>query len=331
MTEKSAGSGGDGESTALRTDVLLIKPPDMESLWEWFAYTKRTSDCDPSWGRVWPTALSLARWILLSLNDDAKPNYLTSNTLSDKEMLVQKRAVEALRETPDVVELGCGLGLAGLAYASSLLTTGGNGEIEKTITFLDREQYALHCVMSSASANGFKVGPIIPSADRGNNDEGDPNRSSITVRAAVDDWNITPSNNDDDSAECSSSQVKNICYRDLHIRNNGNTIILASDILYEPSSMSTLANKLISLLNPTNGGFALIADPRKERTAGCRDAFVTSVKQLGGTVAVVPTKTRLNDGTKNGCAVGLLDGDIDIDGSVAETVLLVVHFEGKHN
>ena len=40
----------------------------VESLWEWFAYTKHLTDADPSWGRVWPTALSLSRFIIRSLN-----------------------------------------------------------------------------------------------------------------------------------------------------------------------------------------------------------------------------------------------------------------------
>jgi hypothetical protein len=107
----------------------------------------------------------------------------------------------------------------------------------------------------------------------------------------------------------------------LHL-DNQDTILLASDIIYEPSSMKCLASKLRSLLHPTNGGYALIADPVKERTPGCRDAFVESIRELGGEVVILsmPRLEERNRGMK------LLEGDVDINGELAETVLIVVHF-----
>ena len=45
----------------LQKDLLIVRPPDMESLWEWYAFSKRQTNSDPSWGRVWPTAITLAR------------------------------------------------------------------------------------------------------------------------------------------------------------------------------------------------------------------------------------------------------------------------------
>lgn len=293
-----------GNNTTLRTDLIIIRPPGMEELWEWLAYTKRQSEGDPSWGRVWPTALSMARFI--------KRSFDSSNCRYGVDLVDQ--AVDALKTTSHVVELGCGLGVAGLAYAtvsSSVLPS------KRTVTFLDREPYALHCVMSSAAMNNLNTAPLVQ-ADSGN--EESTSASLITVRASVDDWTIS------NEREQDKSQFKNIGYRDLElgssIYDNQHTTILASDILYEPASMKTLAIKIQSLMQPDNGGYALISDQKEERTVGCRDSFVSSIKELGGDVAIVP----LQGPAKN---IGIVEGDIDIDGSLASTLLIVVHFPGE--
>lgn len=250
-----------------------------------------------------------------------------------------KQAVNSLRTASHVVEVGCGLGVAGLTFAniasaSAKKSASADGMMMKrrTITFLDREQYALHCVMASASTNGLATGPIGPTtldavANNGGNDE----TPDIVARAAIDDWTLP-------TGDANDGPIKNVRYQDLHLDSlpsesydNTNTILLASDILYEPSSMPSLAAKLLSLLHPTNGGYALIADPKKERTPGCREEFVKSVENLGGTVAIFPMPD-LESGAKEGSAAGekremvLLEGDVDIDGSLAETVLIVVRF-----
>lgn len=297
-------------STISQTNLLLIMPPDMESLWEWYAYTKRLSDSDPSWGRVWPTALSLSRFILRSLNGDE----------SDDDLV--KRAVDALKNDCHVVELGCGLGVAGLSFAASI----NNSSVQRTITFLDREPYALHCVMSSASMNKMKSAPIVPV----DGNKGKETTPPVTIRAAIDDWTL-PASSDSNSTDNSNSQIKNMCYQDLHLDSlgfaNQNTIILASDILYEPSSMKSLATKLQSLLHPINGGYALLADPEKERTSGCREAFVRSVKELGGEVVIVPLP--VPQSIVGNTSPLLIGADVDIDGNLAKTVLIAVRFHGE--
>ncbi|KAL7532366.1 hypothetical protein ACHAWF_004112 [Thalassiosira exigua] len=369
---ESDNSAASSKDTALKTDILLIKPTDMESLWEWYAYTKRMSDADPSWGRVWPTALSLARWVLRSLHDDNEATGVGQTeegggsgamhegrlTLEDEQQLMTlHHARDALRTASHVVEVGCGLGVAGLTYALVISMPGQSTELRKkqsrTITFLDRDPYALHCVMSSASTNGLATGPILPSNEgdevlkketSGEAENGENISPCVTVRAAMDDWTLPIVNGTDDMENPGSwnnPPVQNVAYRDLHIcesksyddekKEKNDMVLLASDILYEPSSVESLATKLQRLLHPIHGGYAMIADPKQERTPGCRRAFIQSVEQVGGTIVMLP----LSDSQDRPGGMGrhqqpgiLLEEDLDIDGNLAETILLVVHFGG---
>eukprot|EP01083_Nonionella_stella_P309715 1097950_1 len=111
------------------------------------------SDGDPSWARVWPTALSLARFVLRSLNAD--DNDGGEEPIKNEELILRKQAMYNLRTASHIVEVGCGLGVAGLTFASAAASADDNLAKKRTITFLDREQYALHCVMASASTNSL--------------------------------------------------------------------------------------------------------------------------------------------------------------------------------
>lgn len=323
---------GDGDGGLLQTDVLLVKPPDVESLWEWLAYTKRNTEGDPSWGRVWPTALSLGRFVLRSLDEGegaAAGTAATAATGGGGGASLLEGAADALRTASHAVELGCGLGAAGLAYGAAA-SSDRVGRRRRTVAFLDREPYALHCVMASAAVNGLATAPMEPAS---NGDGGGEDAPRVTARAALDDWTLPP-DDDADGGGAGGPSVKNVCYRDLRLsdlrgHDNERVVLLASDVLYEPSSMPSLAVKLQSLLHPTEGGYALIADPARERTPGCRKAFVTSVEKLGGEVGTFPLPELEGAGTSRGGGAALLEGDVDIDGSLCRSVLIVVRFRGE--
>ena len=314
-TASAADSDSHTEDVILQKDLLLVRPPDMESLWEWYAYTKKQTESDPSWGRIWPTALSLARFTLQSLHFDKDSDASTididfTSKLNEQECALVKQAIKALQTTSHIIELGCGLGLAGLAFAVSAATESTN--IKRTVTFLDREPYALHCVMASAAINNLAIAPISSEQEM----VGGTTTPLIVARSSIDDWTSTD---------------KNISYEDLQLGaldyENEQTLILASDILYEPSSMDSLATKLRNLLHPNDGGYILITDPEKERTTGCRSALVESVQEMGGEVVILPIPQPKNNGIAMNKSV-LVESDVDIDGNLAKTVLIVVHFNG---
>ena len=201
------------------------------------------------------------------------------------------------------------------------------------MTFLDREPYALHCAMASAAVNGLATGPVTTAATSGMSAPAVTSTAAVlTVRAAVDDWTLPATTTAATGA--ADDRMKNVGYRDLHLGDDGGAmLLLASDVLYEPSSMESLSSKLLSLVHPIHGGYALIADPRRERTPGCRDAFVECVRDAGGEVEIfdmpdLEEERRKMGGVNDGIASSSVGGesDLDIDGSLAQTVLIVVHF-----
>jgi len=91
----------------------VVKPTSAEDLYDWCVRNGQP-DVDSSWASVWPAAAALA------------------NLLAREPDLVRGRSV---------VELGAGLGVAGLSAAQAGASS---------VTLVDREPLALHCAMSTA-------------------------------------------------------------------------------------------------------------------------------------------------------------------------------------
>ena len=112
----------------------------VESLWEWFAYTKHLTDADPSWGRVWPTALSLSRFIIRSLNEKI-------DVAIDKVNVEKKEAPPTREQTlMDRISSGANYKADGSADSKGLSNTKDVGQIvtnEEEQTLMKRAVYAL--------------------------------------------------------------------------------------------------------------------------------------------------------------------------------------------
>lgn len=204
---------------------VLVKPPDVETLWEW-CEDYGHPDADPSWGDVWPSSIALAELIL-----------------QDQSLVSGQR----------VVELGAGLGLAGLAAAQAGA---------KSVLLLDREPIALHCAMSSAEVNGLQTLPV---------DELQVCAASSTgcVGAALFDWSKPT------FASCATVALgAEVLYDLSSLHALAATIV--SLLGAQPST---------NAVNSEAAGLRLLlTDPARERVSGCRAAFIAELAKTGAKV-----------------------------------------------
>jgi predicted nicotinamide N-methyase len=167
----------------------LVKPPDADTLWQWYE-SLGMMEGDPSWAELWPSACSLA------------------SALVDRSAQIQNK---------QVVELGSGLGVAGVTAAC----LGA-----KSVLLMDREPFALHCAMSTAALHGLSAASAA---------ENSSVSSLGVVTAAVVDWSAP-----DFLTKYASSA----------------DIVLASDVLYDEKTVVALA-KLVSAMVRKEGVFWL--------------------------------------------------------------------------
>ena len=214
--------------------IKVVKPPGVDELWQWYE-ERGEMDADPSWGKIWQTSRVLASCLML--HDDDKE---ASEPLVDfHSMLVGKR----------VLEVGCGLGLAGLAAAMFARPS--------SVVFCDREPLAVHLALSSAAVNELKVVPVSDLGGSGGADD------VVRVCGALLDW-AKPQ-------ETLQGTVDTV---------------LGADVLYDPDTASLLA-KACGVLTGGKGGNVVLCEPFKERAIGCRKAFLTACEECGASKAEV--------------------------------------------
>ena len=140
----------------------LVRPPDADALWEWYERTGRDArDPDPSWGDVWDSARQLGAFLRRGGGDVAGRR---------------------------CVDLGCGLGVVGLAAAAA----------GATVTLVDREPECLHCAMATAALNGLATGAVAGDA-------------GVAVAAAVGDFASV------DVAPCDVVLASDVIYDRAHM------------------------------------------------------------------------------------------------------------------
>eukprot|EP00962_Isochrysis_galbana_P007793 scaffold2111_cov130-Isochrysis_galbana.AAC.1 len=120
------------------------------------------------------------------------------------------------------------------------------------VTLVDREPLALHCAMSTAQVCGLATAPVGAPAPPG------------AVHAMQCDWAH--------ATEALAGQAD---------------LVLGSEVLYDPSTVSTLVSAAASLLHP-HGGSLLLAEPAVGRAVGCRQKLDAQAVARGATVSAAP-------------------------------------------
>jgi predicted nicotinamide N-methyase len=187
-------------ATTTTTGILkeIIKPPNVDELYDWYIEVRNEHDADPSWGVVWPTAVSLCNYLLIN-----------------PQIVINK----------NVIELGSGLSICGLISAS----IGAQNVIVS-----DREQFALHCALSSAACNKLSnvKGVILDWCDTKNNAELDNTADVILASDVLYDMDTVDA-------------FANVCKRLLKVNKD----------------------------DGVSSGTILVTDPKIERTVGARERF----------------------------------------------------------
>ena len=181
------------------------------------------ASADPFFCSIWPSSIALAE-----------------NLLKQPKLAVGKR----------VIDVGCGLGLGGLAAALAGA---------RAVVLADREVFALRCALLTSEANGLTPLPLELGVSGGS---GKVVRSVLepasgaagtgTIGALEVDWNAPPA-----------------------AMRGSFDLVTACDVLYERAAADPVSALALHLLAP--GGMLLLADPPL-RTPGNREKFIAALK-----------------------------------------------------
>ena len=178
---------------------------------------------DPFFCSIWPSSIALAE-----------------NLLKQPKLAVGTR----------VIDVGCGLGLGGVAAALAGA---------RAVVLSDREVFALRCALLTSQANGLTPLPLELGVSGAS---GQVMRSVLqpasgaagsgTIGALEVDWNAPP------------AELRG-CF----------DLVTACDVLYERAAAASVSALALHLLAP--GGMLLLADPPL-RTPGNREQFISALE-----------------------------------------------------
>lgn len=209
-------------------------------------------DRDPYWTCLWPSSIAMFQ-----------------------ELVSQRPHLVAGRR---VADLGCGLGVGGLAAAFA-----GASEV----VFLDREPLALQCSLINAALNGFENAIAFSDNDK----------ETKRVMAAYQHDINSVSNNNSNQTKISASLF------DWHAPPPPNLlhsfdVVLACDVLYEAFSVDPVATVAPTLLSPRSSSTnkspppaILLADPPL-RAKQNRERFLQLLSGRGDFLATEMTTTK---------------------------------------
>ena len=187
---------GTRASTLSARDVRLVMPESEDVVVDVYSAMGRPND-DPHWADLWHGGAALA-----------------ARVFERPELVRGKR----------VIDLGCGLGIAGIAAAMCGA---------KEVVMSDREERALWCALAGCRANGVR-----------------------DVRALAREWNfpddveLPPLPSFDEVEDCGSdcvvSAVK-VDWFEPELAPTGFDVVLACDVLYTPAAVDAIATLVLRL------------------------------------------------------------------------------------
>lgn len=127
----------------------------------------------------------------------------------------------------------------------------------RNVALVDREPLALHCALSSAERCGLSVGE-------------DTGGGASVVSAHFCDW-----------AEAAAR---------LQASQGGADVVVASEVLYDKRGVTALVKAAAELRRAGSALTLLVADPRRERSLGCRASLSEEARRLGGRVGEAPLR-----------------------------------------
>lgn len=213
-------------------DVKLVLPESEDLVVDMYAALGRPDD-DPHWATLWQGSVALA-----------------------EEVLENPSLVRGKR----VLDLGTGLGLAGLA-------AGLAGAKEVVLT--DREPRALYCALCAAAANGLSV---VPTQSGGLDDpvfgKDAPGLDGVPLPEVLSFKRTAGEDNTRDDVCVVSAALLDWFAPDCdQFGDDGFDVVLACDVLYTPSAVDVIAPLVLRLFgkekqqNKSTNNVFVLADP----------------------------------------------------------------------